>query len=378
MKHMTMKTLLAALFLLSGSTAVMATAAQTDSTQVETDHALLRKMVKDDSPEWVKDLTSRFTFYGYMQGGYEWNDKDGTNANSFNFKRAIVWVNARITDRWSFRYMHNFAGGPLEFYMDYRITKSSALNVRVGQFKNALTLENPMSPSALELVDVNSQIVTYLAGCSDPISGLTSGRDLGLKIFGDLFNGHFYYEAAVMNGSGINRLDDNRQKDYLLHLEYRPIEGLRFVASGQLGTGHARGTAAWNPDIQVGDNYSRDRYSFGAEYKFGQYGKTKLMAARPISLRAEWVGGRDGDVGNRGGYLTVCVPVWNGIDIIASGDYIDYNTSVKGWHQTNATIGLQYWILKKCRLQLQYTHAFCGEFRGEDYNRIQAQLQVGF
>ena len=85
MKHMTMKTLLAALFLLSGSTAVMATAAQTDSTQVETDHALLRKMVKDDSPEWVKDLTSRFTFYGYMQGGYEWNDKDGTNANSFNF-----------------------------------------------------------------------------------------------------------------------------------------------------------------------------------------------------------------------------------------------------------------------------------------------------
>jgi hypothetical protein len=39
---------------------------------------------------------------------------------------------------------------------------------------------------------------------------------------------------------------------------------------------------------------------------------------------------------------------------------------------------VQYWFYPKCRLQLQYTQSFCGHLMGDDYNRVQAQVQVAF
>ena len=329
--------------------------------------------------DWNDELTSRFTFNGYAQAGFDWNNKGGNETNSYNLKRTLFWAKARITDRWSFLFMTDFNSVVQEFYSDFRVTKNSAMTVRLGQFKNSLTIENPMSPTTLELVDVCSQGVTYLTGCgSDPMHGVNYGRDLGLKVFGDLFKGQFYYEAAVMSGAGINRVDNNTDKDYQLHLEYRPIPGLRFVTTGQLGTGHAIGTTAWNDGIGVGDNYRRNRYSAGVEYKFGSFAPAKYKEARPISLRGEWLGGKDGGVVSQGGYLTAVVPLVDGLDVVASGDYFDYNKDVTGWKQANGTIGIQYWFYKKCRLQLQYTRCICGSNFGPDYNKLQAQMQVAF
>ena len=58
---------------------------------------------------WLEELKSRITINGYMQGGYEYSDKGGQTTSTFNFKRAIFWGRARITDRWSFMFMNNFA-----------------------------------------------------------------------------------------------------------------------------------------------------------------------------------------------------------------------------------------------------------------------------
>ncbi len=332
------------------------------------------------STDWMKELASRITINGYVQGGYSWNDMNSKQTNDFNFKRCIVWARARITDRWSFQFMYDFASDPLEYYTDYRITNNKALNFRIGQFKNSFSLENPLSPSALELIDVTSQAVTILAAGNDPLLGRNTGRDLGAMLFGDIFNDRLHYELAVMNGQGINKRDGNNNKDFIAKLEYRPINGLRFVASGQLGKGHAINVAAWNPGIAEGDNYKRNRYSIGAEYKFGAYAPAKYKEARPVSIRAEWLGGKDGDVGSRGGYVSTTIPVAEGIDIVGSADTFNRNTGVDGWDQTNLTIGLQYWYYKKCRIQLQYTRALCGDNinGGKDYNNLQAQVQVAF
>ena len=345
--------------------------------------AAMGQSQSDNTPNWFNELKSRITINGYVQGGYSWNDMGGKDTNDFNFKRCIVWARARITDRWSFQFMYDFASDPLEFYTDYRITKNNALNFRIGQFKNSFSMENPLSPSALELIDVCSQPVTFLAGCgSDPLHGRNTGRDLGAMIFGDLFDNHLHYELAVMNGQGINKRDGNNNKDYIAKLEYRPIDGLRFVASGQLGKGHSISETgvAWNPTIAYGDDYTRNRYSIGAEYKFGQFAPGKYKEARPISIRTEWLGGKDGDVRSRGGYITTTIPVAPAFDIIGSADTFNKNTSVDGWDQTNLTIGVQYWYYKKCRVQLQYTRGFCGDqiYGGKDYNNVQAQVQVAF
>lgn len=68
------------------------------------------------------------------------------------------------------------------------------------------TIENPMSPCFVELINCYSQAVNYLAGIngSDPLYGSASGRDMGLLIYGDLFDSLMTYNLAIMNGQGIN------------------------------------------------------------------------------------------------------------------------------------------------------------------------------
>ena len=342
-------------------------------------HAAMGQQKSETETNWLKDFTSRITFNGYAQGGYSWQDANSKQRNDFNLKRTLLWAKARITDRWSFLFMHDFSSVVQEFYTDYRLSNDKSLTVRVGQFKHSYSLENPLSPTMLELIDVYSQAVLYLAGEGpDPLNGVNYGRDMGAMLYGDVLGDHLHYELAVMNGQGINRRDGNNKKDLIARLDVRPVEGLRIVVTGQKGTGNAVGTAAWNPDIKVGDDYTRDRYSVGAEWKTGALAPGKYKEARPISLRAEWLGGKDGDVGSRGGYLTACVPLAKGWDVVASGETYDRNTSVDGWQQTNATIGLQYWFYKKCRFQVQYTRCFCGEQIGKDYNWLQSQIQVAF
>ena len=334
---------------------------------------------KSSEIDWTKDFTSRITLNGYAQGGWSYQNPNGKDQNAYNLKRTLLWAKARITDRWSFMFMHDFSSVVQEYYTDYRVSKGNELTVRFGQFKHSYTMENPMSPTQLELVDVYSQAVLYLAGEGpDPLNGVNYGRDMGLELYGDLANGVVHYNLGLMSGQGINRKDQNNQKDFIAKLELRPIDGFRVVASGYLGTGCAVGTAAWNPEINVGDNYKRNRYSVGAEYKTQPYTGSKYKEARPASVRAEWLGGQDGNVGSRGGYVTTCIPVVDALDIVASGETFDRNTKVEGWDQTNLTVGLQYWFYKKCRMQLQYTRCMCGDMIGKDYNWVQAQMQVAF
>lgn len=346
-------------------------------------HVAGQEKKQPNMPDWMQELAERITLNGYAQAGYSYQDQtdapDGTrrSSNDFNLKRTLLWAKARITDRWSFLFMHDFSSVVQEFYTDYRVTRNNALTVRLGQFKNSLTMENPLSPVVLEMVDVCSQAVTAYSGCYDPLFGLHYGRDMGLKVFGELFNSTLVYELAVMNGQGINVRDGNHQKDFIAKIDVRPVEGLRLVASGQLGTGHAvnEQTVAWNPTIHKGDDYKRNRYSVGAEYKFGMYGESKYKEARPVSIRGEWLEGQDGDVKSRGAYVTACIPVVDALDVVASADWFDRNRAMD-YDQTNLTAGVQYWFYKKCRVQLQYTRVF----RQFDcnYHNIQAQVQVAF
>lgn len=337
--------------------------------------AMGQQTEKKQGIDWLKELTSRIELHGYAQGGYSWNDANGKQTNDFNLKRTLFWAKARITDRWSFLFMHDFSSVVQEFYTDYRFSNDNSFNVRLGQFKHSFSMENPLSPTMLELIDVYSQASLFLAGEGpDPLHGVNYGRDMGLMVYGSLFDNHLLYELALMNGQGINRRDGNNNKDVILKLDYRPIDGLRLVVSGQKGKGHAVGTAAWNPDIKEGDDYTRDRLSFGAEWKQPTAAGAK-SATGGVSVRGEWMLGKDGDVTSRGGYITGCVPLGGGVDVVASADYFDRNIDMN-YSQTQLTGGLQYWFFKKCRLQLQYTRTF-SKFQ-DDYNWLQAQVQVAF
>jgi hypothetical protein len=354
-------------------------------------------------------LIKRFQVHGYAQAGYEWNNKLDQNTNGFNFKRAGLVVFAQVTDRWSFFFFDDLASEIQDFYTDFRITGSKALNVRLGEFKNSLGLENPYSPAVLELIDVTSQATTFFCGTVDPLFAdkVMYGRDLGAMLFGELFGGHFKYELALMNGSGINRSDNNNQKDFLAKLEYAPMPNLRFVTSGQRGHATAASYCWLSPDspfispynreVKAGEHYERDRWTFGAEYKSFVLTPAGDWTKRPVSLRTEVMGGRDKDVESFGGYVIASVPIYKTLEGVLSYDFINYNTS-EDLKSTKYTAGLQYWFYRQCRVQLQYTHTVLDNMTaGEpviiqnpagpptvkynfqpDFDMIQLQLQIGF
>ena len=366
LKHMLLAFCLVSL---GGTTAF----AETDSeSETQESPTLLRRAVGDNAPEWAKDLTSRIQLHGYAQGGYNFTRKGDTNTNTFEIKRVLFWANARITDRWSFLFMHDFSSVVQEFYTDYRLTRNKTLTVRIGQFKNGLSFENPLSPTSMEAIDVYSEGVTYLTGCgSDPLLGVQYGRDLGLSLFGETNNGKLRYELEIMNGQGINRKDQNNFKDFIGRLEFRPMKGLNLVATGQIGRGHAIATSVYNPAIAVGDDYKRNRWTVGADYKCPQF-----------NVHGEYLEGRDGDAISRGAYVTGSVPLGTPkLEFVGSYDFFNYNTDL-GFDQHKAIAGFQYWFYQKCRVQLQYVYKSAyvagNQFIHDNSHAVMCQLQVRF
>jgi hypothetical protein len=305
-------------------------------------------------PDWAGDLAKRVQIDAYGQAGftYQHNGNVETDAlgnkkdyNTFDLKRVFLVVAVPITDRWFAMFMHDFSSEVHEYWTSYRFTNNKAFSAKLGQFKHAYTIENGMSPTELEAIDVCSEGVTYLAGCgSDRLIGTTYGRDLGLEFFGETNNGKFAYKAAVMNGQGVNKKDGNNEKDFIGKLEFKPIPELSLVASGQIGRGHAVGNSSYN-NIQPGQDYKRNRWSAGFFYK-GNNG---------LKVRSEYLEGRDDDVTSRGVYVTSTIPVAKHLDIVGSYDFFNYNVK-EDMDQHKVIAGLQYWFYKNCRIQLQYVY----------------------
>ena len=382
LKNTFIKTTLAVSLAIFSSTAAMGqelAVAQISESSNSQEHTMLRKAVGEKAPEWVKDISDRINLHGYAQAGYTYSHQGGQNKNTFDLKRVLFWAEAKITDRWSYLFMHDFSSVVQEYYTDYRLTRNKALTVRFGQFKNGLSLENPLSPTAMEAIDVYSEAVTFLTGCgSDPLLGVQYGRDLGLSLFGETNDGKFRYELDVMNGQGINKKDGNNFKDIITRFEYRPVEGLNIVTTGQFGRGHAINASLYNPTIALGQDYKRHRCTIGADYK-----------SKAFNVHGEYLNGWDGDAHSWGAYLTGAVPLarfgapelGKRLELVASYDFFNFNTDL-GMDQHKAIGGLQYWFYKKCRMQVQYVYknAYTAgdQFVHGANHGIQCQLQVRF
>lgn len=314
----------------------------------------------------VNTLKERITLMGYIMSGYTYDDSEEAD-NNFDIKRIIFMAEGKVTKDWSFYFMYNFNGGGtlLEAYTDYHIIPG--LSARLGQFKVPYTIEGPLSPTVVELVNCYSQATNYLtamAGSDDPLRGGTAGRDLGLMIYGDVFNDHLTYHLGVLNGQGINMKDRNSNKEIVGSLMVHPIEWLSVGGSFTTGKGNAVGISEVNPDIKVGQNYDRNRWSAGA-----------LIKTKPVSVRTEYLGGKDGKVKSEGYYATASFHVMPKLNLIASYDYLNKNkhTDLK---QTNYVAGIEYWFYPRCRVQAQYT--YCDKHKRDNSNLIQAQVQVRF
>jgi predicted porin len=184
-------------------------------------------------------------------------------------------------------------------------------------------------------------------------------------IQGDLWNNWLHYQLALMNGQGINLKDQNKNKDVVGNLMVKPLKWLSVGGSFIQGKGHALAAGNMVPGIAQGDDYTRNRWAAGA-----------TVETKPVSLRSEYLKGKDGGVKSEGFYAVASFHlIPNKADAVASYDYFNGNKSL-GNQQTNYVAGVQYWFYPKCRLQLQYT--FRNVKEGENSNLIQTQIQVRF
>lgn len=348
----------------------------TDAAYLESKNALLASPAADatkDANYWAQAVGSRVKVTGYAQAGYtaRFNEANSSaNTNTFDMKRVILMVGVDITKDFYAFFMHDFKSGTMqEYYMEYR--PSNAFKMRFGQSKKELSMENPMSPTVLESVGPMSQSVMALCGGVYDPTGATvyngSGRDLGLTVYGDIFNNKLRYVVSVLNGNKINATDDNNKKDIVAKLEYKFAPNFRMSVSGQ------KGYTGANP-------IRSDRYAVGAEWK-SKFAGTDYNLNRCVTVRAEALGGRDGDNHSFGAYCSAAIPVAKRLDFVAMADYFNRSTEA-GWKQTNLMGGVQYWIHKKCRLQAQYQYSLKSDamkaINGGNYSQILTQVQVAF
>lgn len=138
---------------------------------------------------------------------------------------------------------------------------SEFVNVTVGQMKNPLSWEGYNSASALLFPE--RALVSRQYG---------DARDLGVKLDSKLGE-HFYYFAGLYNGAGLNRRDDDRQKDAALRLEAYPVKGMMVGVVGYAGIGE-RGESRTRDRVEADLRIEQSNALLQVEYLRGWDGPT--------------------------------------------------------------------------------------------------------
>jgi hypothetical protein len=170
-------------------------------------------------------------------------------------------------------------GGNTSILQDYMITfMSDYADVTAGQFKIPVSFEGYQGSS--KILFPERAVISRRYG---------DARDIGIKVEKKL-GSNFYYQAAIFNGEGQNKLDSNAQKDIALRLEAYPIEGITLGAVGYTSV-HNRTTTATTKDRLEGDlKLDLANFLVQAEYIHGWDGATAAPAAGAPSTRQEGAG----------------------------------------------------------------------------------------
>ena len=234
-------------------------------------------------PSWLSNV--KLSGYGLLQ--YQYSGQKDAESNSFNVRMGRIALEGRIAQDFYWKAQVQFNGNTstlgnsprmVDLFAEWQ--KYSYFKVKIGQFKNPFTFENPMNPIDQGFMGY-AQNVNKLAGFSDR-SGehASNGRDIGLQLQGDFLknaNGRnlLHYQIGVFNGQGINTKDVDNQKNVIGGIWVMPIQGMRIGAFGWTGSYARKGTwtdehdASYTADIQKRSGVrklSQNRYAFSFEY----------------------------------------------------------------------------------------------------------------
>ena len=241
-------------------------------------------------PSWLSNV--KLSGYGMIQ--YQYSGQKNAESNSFNIRMGRIALEGRIADDFYWKTQIQFNGNTSNLGSSPRMVdlfaewqKFEYFKVKIGQFKNPFTFENPMHPIDQGFMGY-SQNVSKLAGFSDRAGEHASnGRDIGLQLQGDFLknaNGRnlLHYQVGVFNGQGTNTKDVDNQKNVIGGVWLMPVSGMRIGAFGWTGSYARKGNwtetvtdlVSSRPDATKEITHTNEvrklaqnRYAFSFEYK---------------------------------------------------------------------------------------------------------------
>ena len=242
-------------------------------------------------PSWLSNV--KLSGYGMIQ--YQYSGQKNAESNSFNIRMGRIALEGRIAEDFYWKTQIQFNGNTSNLGSSPRMVdlfaewqKFEYFKVKIGQFKNPFTFENPMHPIDQGFMGY-SQNVSKLAGFSDRAGEHASnGRDIGLQLQGDFLknaNGRnlLHYQIGVFNGQGTNTKDVDNQKNVIGGVWLMPVSGMRIGAFGWTGSYARKGNwteTVADPTSSVAPGTTKEithtnevrslnqnRYAFSFEYK---------------------------------------------------------------------------------------------------------------
>lgn len=241
--------------------------------------------------KWINNV--KLSGFGIVQYQYNGMHNSKTSkSNSFNLRLARVSLDGRILDDWYWKAQLQVNGNTSTLGASPRVVdlfaewqKYDYFRVKLGQFKNPFTFDNPIHPIDQGFMSV-AQSVLKLASFSDRAGAHPSnGRDIGIQVQGDFLKNNagrnlVHYQVGVFNGQGINTKDVDQQKNIIGGVWVMPVNGLRLGWFGWTGSYARKGT--WTDNAGIAQSGVRKlqqrRYAFSAEYK-----------ANDWTLRSEYI-----------------------------------------------------------------------------------------
>lgn len=219
----------------------------------------------DDGPQLVGYIQPQFNAYFFG------DDVNGNaiKPNTFLFQRARIGIVGSIPYDISYYVMAELspvAGGPmlLDAFVTYA-PLGKYFKVSMGQFKSPFGLEVNTPCFALHTIErslVTNQLSTPL-------------RELGIMFLGAIGKERdiVSYKGAILNGTGINHLDDNSNKDIAGRVVVAPINWIKVGVSYRAGmsglinsTGDQKKRTRYAADLTV----EKMNFRLQGEYIWGE------------------------------------------------------------------------------------------------------------
>lgn len=333
----------------------------------------------------VSKYVSAPQFGGYITGKYTYTDKKYSDSgkkdvisNGFEVRLVRMYVSGFVLKDFKYRIQIELRNTPA--MRDYTLEwlKYKEFQVKIGQFKRCFTFENPTSPWEIGFEGYSQLAMRMCAFSAEDPSGeeAQNGRDQGLQFQGDLFpvgkDQHrlLTYQAAVYNGNGQNKKDNNNQKDFIGNIQIQPIKDLRIALFGWTGNYTRDNITVRKNRWALSAKYEHNDWSARAEYAH----HTGHHVSDYDTSTGIWTGTARADAW----YATVGVPMTKWLKT-----YVKYDVYRKdgNWGSARSLYSMcpNVQLHKNLMFQLQYNYV-CDKANRKDrhYNELWLETWVRF